>query len=54
MEEMIIFAKWCMDNKIYIYDHASDAWFHKKTFRQYTWNEIYELFKKQQNKLITK
>ena len=49
MEEYIEFAKWCLDVKIYVYD-TSVGWFHRKSMKKYTWEEMYEIYVKQKNK----
>ena len=46
MEDIIGFATWCMDTKYYVYD-STFGWFHRKTMKKYTWEEIYEIYVKQ-------
>lgn len=49
MEEYIEFAKWCLDVRIYVYD-SNIGWFHRKTMKKYSWEEMYEIYVKQKNK----
>lgn len=49
MEESIEFAKWCLEDKTYVYD-SSMGWFHRKTMKVYTWEEIYIIYLKTKNK----
>lgn len=46
MEDIIGFATWCMDTEYYVYD-STIGWFHRKTMKKYTWEEIYEIYVKQ-------
>jgi len=46
MKEDIEFTKWCFTNHKYIYDLREDAWFHIKSFKTYTWEEIHEHYVK--------
>ena len=41
MKEEIEFTKWCFTNHKYVYDLREDTWFHIKSFKTYTWDEIY-------------
>ena len=42
MKEEIEFTKWCFTNHKYVYDLREDTWFHIKSFKTYTWDEIYD------------
>jgi len=44
MNEEIEFTKWCFTNHKYVYDLREDGWFHIKTFKNYTWEEIYKIY----------
>jgi len=49
MNEMIAFAIWCMENKKYVYDSAH-GWFHRKSMKIITWEELYDIYAKQLKK----
>jgi len=49
MKEEIEFTKWCFTNHKYVYDLREDTWFHIKTFKTYTWEDIYKLYSKLNN-----
>jgi len=46
MKEEIEFTKWCFNNHKYVYDLREDTWFHIKSFKTYTWEEIYDIYTK--------
>lgn len=49
MKEEIEFTKWCFTNHKYVYDLREDEWFHIKTFKNYTWEEIHSIYIKLNN-----
>jgi len=50
MEKSIEFAKWCLEHKLYVYDSHLELWFHRKSFKKYTWEEIYNIYIKELEK----
>jgi hypothetical protein len=43
-EEMIVFSKWCLENKQYRYDTSGEFWFDSKTLKKLSWEEIWEIY----------
>ena len=47
MENEIEFAKWCLQTHKYVYDTKLNVWFHLKSLKFISWEEIYEIYVKQ-------